>query len=111
MSVQIPLVTSVPWFKIQTTLDNITYGLEFLWNETSGGWYMSLFDVDDNLIQAGRRVTLETPLCTRGRTGAEPPGLLMAFDTSGQQELPGLDDLQSRVVLVYFSPDEVEAIL
>ncbi len=111
MSVQIPLVTGVPWFAIQTTLDNITYGLEFLWNDTSQGWYLSLFDVDGNLIQSGRKLTLETPLCARGRTGAEPPGLLVCFDTSGQQQMPGLNDLQSRVVLVYFSPDEVEAIL
>lgn len=71
---------------------------------------MNIADTDGNPLLSGLKVTLSTPLLNRFVSTALPNGDLMAVDTTGQDLMPGLQDLGDRVLLCYFSNAELQAI-
>ncbi len=101
--------SDLPWYDLQVDLDGVTVTLELRWNVHVGAWYLAVLDADAvDTLQAGIRVVADFPLSAYW-TGRTPPGALVAIDTAGDGRDPGVDDLGSRVVLVYFTAAELAA--
>jgi hypothetical protein len=107
MAYTLPIDTTTEHFSFLTELDGETYGFEFHWNERESGWFMSVLTADEEPIVAGKRVVVDWPLTARDPDVRLPPGMLVAQDTEGARQDPGRYDLGSRVVLLYFTADEV----
>lgn len=113
MSLTIPLPkettasTTVPHFDFQVQLDGVTYTLEFRWNTRQSGWFMSIQEEDETPIMSGIRVVVDLPLGKRSRDERMPSGALIALDTQDQHKDPDYDELGPRVVLLYFTADEL----
>lgn len=68
------------------TLDGVPYRLRLRWQEASYGWYADLFDVEGNVLQAGRRLS---PGWSPFLRLPGPPGAWVVFgvDDAGQLAL------------------------
>jgi hypothetical protein len=102
----IPVVPSEPEQAFSTNLEGTQYAFTFRWNGTDRAWYMSVLTADtDEPIRANMRVVLGSIL--RGSVDARfPPGVFFAYDTSRTGVDAGLDDLGTRVEVLYI-PYEV----
>ena len=98
----IPARPGVPHQRLFVELEGVTYGLALRWNETAGAWFANLLDRDGTVLLAGKRVALGIPLTLRAAYDRRlPPGGLLAIDTTGKGLEATLDDLGSRVKLLY----------
>ena len=95
----VPIDPTLPWQEFSVQLDNETFTFEFRWNGRAGMWFLSISDSTGNL--ANVRVALGPPLLYRYRDDRLPRGVLIAIDTSGQDQDALADDLGSRVKLAY----------
>jgi hypothetical protein len=100
---ELPCKSDLPSFTFQVDLDGRTFGFEFTWNERVESWFMALSDADGNALVSGVRVVVDFPLAARSTNDALPPGVLLAVDTAGEQQNPGLADLGGRVRLQYLA--------
>lgn len=92
-----------PFFTMSTTLDGKDYIFGFQYQVREDRWYLTLMDQGGNLIVAGLKVLADWPLWrARQFNPAVPPGMLFALDKSGKGDPPGLNDLGTRVILVYY---------
>jgi hypothetical protein len=108
MAFFIPISSDAANFDIQVTLEEVTYTLEFRWNVRLGAWFMNILDAEGvTMLRAGTRVVVNWPLNAYG-ANRQPPGALVAVDTTQRGEDPGLDDLGERVQLIYVTTDELE---
>ena len=82
-------------------LENREYTLTFRWSTRDDAWYLSIYDQDGNSLALGIRVVINIPLLRRETKATLPKGLLMAVDLSGKDTEPAVDDLGTRVVLMY----------
>lgn len=101
----LPINSTLPDFTFEVDLDGATYGFRFRWNVRAQAWFMSLSDDGGNPLLTEQRVVVGFPLGKRGRNASLPPGTLWALDTSGLDEDPGLTDLGTRVLVLYFAAD------
>jgi hypothetical protein len=108
MSQVIPTGDGVtPFFDVQVTLEDVTYTLELRWNVRSSAWYMNVLDAEGvTMLQAGIKLVADWMLASYS-VGAQPPGAFVARDTSGQGIDPTLEDLGTRVQLLYFSTEDL----
>lgn len=106
MALRIPLQPGLPHYTIQAELDGTTFTFEFRWNARAAAWFMHLQDAEGVHLVSGVRVVVNWPLVSRYKGEELPAGTLMAIDTSGELEDPGLTDLGARVQLVYLTAAE-----
>lgn len=106
---QIPLPQDVPHFTQQVILDGETFTLRCHYNEREDSWYLDLLDVEQNPIVCGRKLVADWPLLHRSRHESLPPGQLYMVDVSEVGEDPSLDDIGSRVILIYADEEELAA--
>jgi hypothetical protein len=112
MSVTLPLRPDLANYQFQVELDAVTYGFRLFWNERDPSWVFDITDVSGNEIVSGVKVVVGFPLAKRFAHLALPPGVLIAFDTSGMHQDPGgpvvtstgdlTSDLGNRVQILYF---------
>jgi hypothetical protein len=107
----LPSIQDSPHYDFVVELDGATYLVELKWNEREAAWYLSIGADEDTPLVAGKKVVLNIPLISRHRDSRLPPGALIALDTSGKDEPPGLDDLGRRVVLTYSDEETVDEVL
>ena len=107
MSVTIPLRNDLVDFDFQVELDGQTYGFRFLWNFREEKWFGSIFDADGQPIVEGVKAVVDWPWLRRYQDSRMPPGVLQFMDTTGEQADPGLEDLGSRTLLLYFAEGEL----
>lgn len=107
MALIIPLSNDTELYQLQVELDGVTYGLELRWNHVAEGWFISVLTSEDVRVVSGVRIVVDWPLFKRFADPRLPPGELMAQDTTGAQQDPGLEDLGKRVLLLYFSEAEI----
>lgn len=107
MAVLIPInrgVDDTGIFDLQTTLEGVTYTLEFRWNERCEAWFMSVWDVERVVPYAlGVRLVADFWL-SKYTVDRQPSGAFILVDTAspeGQGIDPGFDDLGSRHLLHY----------
>ena len=103
----LPARNDLTHYDFETDLEGAIYTLELYWNTRAGAWFLSISDASGNAIVSGRKVVLGSDLLGRAGRPAGPPGLLIAFDTSGANEEAGQADLGARVQLVYFESSEL----
>lgn len=106
--VQLPLRSDAPFFDFSVELDGVSYGFAFAWNTRSQQWTVQLLTAEEDPVAVSPLV-IDLPLFFRSRDARKPPGLLLAVDTSGEGADPGLHDLGSRVVVIYFERSELPA--
>jgi len=99
---RIPLTTSSPHFEQEIQLDGVAYRMVIHWNEREEAFYLDLLDDDNVSIISGRKMLPDWPLLHRCRDARKPAGQLFVVDLTGNGEPPGLNDLDERVVLLYY---------
>ncbi len=100
-TVIVPTSQTSEFYSQQTTLDGQLYTLQFKWNRREESWYLDILTDLEDPIQYGIKIVCDWPLGRLQQDPRMPPGLLMAVDTSGLQVSPTIDDLGTRVLLVY----------
>lgn len=107
MATTLPLVPSVPWYRVGTTLETVHYLLDVRWNSRDSAWYMDVLAQDETPIVVGLKLVLGVNL---GQFCTDPlfqNGMLRVTDTSGQGLDAGFDDLGARVVVTYAAFDDL----
>ena len=90
-----------------TQLEGVEYLFRFLWSDRESAWYMDLSDQDQDPIAQFVRITVGWPLLRRFRDPRLPPGMLIAIDTTGDNEDVAVpSDLGARVLLFYVTSDD-----
>ena len=102
---EIPLSTD-PLFVQTTALSGRDYVFNFAWNARESAWYFDMADQDGDPILLSIKVTVGFPLGARCLDTRMPPGVLMAVDLTGQDLDPELEDLGTRVRLMYIEPGD-----
>lgn len=110
MAQRVTLRTSVPAFRQRTSLDGVTFDLGLAWNERESAWYLSVADADGLKLRGGIRMALNTPLLRSVVDARRPAGELYLVDLDGTGVEAGLDDLGVRVLLMYITGAESDAI-
>jgi hypothetical protein len=110
MPVTIPTTSNASAYKQRLTLDNEAYEFKFEWNIRDESWTMSIFTDDGTQLAAGIKLTVNFALSNRYKYIENfLQGEIIAVDMSNTGTRIGRDDLGSRVLLMYFTPDELEA--
>lgn len=88
-------------------LDGINFRFDFDWNWVRSFWSFILSDSIGNLLIT-RRIVADSPMISKF-IGVEgfPFGDIIAIDTSGKGQDPGLNDLNDRVQLLYLSVKDI----
>ncbi len=107
----LPLIPSVPNYRVGTVLGTAPFVLDVRWNGRDGAWYLDILDEDAEPILTGIRVVLGALLGGRSVNPAFPPGRLIAADLSGEGRDAGIDDLGTRVLVYFYSAAEVLELL
>lgn len=95
------------FFSQQVTLEGTTYTLEFRWNVRGEFWSMSIFDATgQTAISTGHKLNVDY-LIGKFYSDRDPPGLFLAYDTSGDGVEMAFEDLGNRVQLIYFESTEL----
>jgi hypothetical protein len=106
---ELPLIPSVPIYRVQTTLGQTTYVFDLRWNGREGCWYLDLLAADGTPLALGRKIVIGW-IPMRGTNPITRPrnfGALIAQDLSGKQREATLNDLGTRVRIYWFAPSEL----
>jgi hypothetical protein len=107
--ITLPLQPGLLHYTVRVEFDTKEFLFEFRWNARASAWSMTITDAAGNVLLAGRRVVLGFPLLSRFRDLRLPAGELLAVDTAGTEEEANMDDLGTRISLVYMSAAELLA--
>lgn len=98
----VPLAAEGPYFGQGVELEGRTYRFDFRWNTRTEQWVIDVFDGGGAALVNGVRGVINVPLLQKfGLREDLPPGELLLLDSSGRDLEAGLDDLGSRVQLIY----------
>ena len=98
----IPLEAEGPYFGQGVELEGRAYRLDFRWNTRTEQWVIDVFDGGGASLVTGVRGVINVPLLQKyGLREDLPPGELFLLDSTGQDLEATLNDLGSRVELVY----------
>lgn len=106
----LPFVPSVPFYRFATVINDQNYNLDVKWNARDSAWYFDISTETDTVIRRGIKVVLGAYL---GRVSTDPlfeNGAIVALDTSGAQRDAGLDDIGTRVQVLYLTALELQAL-
>lgn len=107
MPVTIPLRPDLLHYEMQVSLDETVYTLELQWSGREEAWYLNVRTEAGEPIYSGIKVVVDHPLGMRCRDVRFPPGMLVAHDTTGARQDPGIEDLGARVQLLYHEAAEL----
>lgn len=97
----LPVRPSIPWQRFSVELDRRTYVFDFRWNTREGAWFFSVADALEAPIATGKKVVLDWGLTKRIADRRIYPGVIAASDTSNTGAPPTVDDLGTRVLVLY----------
>jgi len=103
----IPTPSTESWYSLDVTLDGTAYKLTLQWSDRERRWYFDLSTSEGERVATGRKVVADTPLLARDVGDLVPPGMLIAFDTTGEDGDPDLRELGSRVILCYIDGADI----
>lgn len=109
ITVNIPLVDGapLPFFDMQLALEGVTYTLQFRWNVRLEAWFLDVLDeAASEYLIAGLRLVVNWPL-TAYRDTTVPPGQFLVLDSTGSDTDPALNDLGTRVKILYLMSTEL----
>lgn len=87
-------------YQFDVPLDGTVYGVELRWNERAGRWFYTILTAEGVVVVAGQPVMNRYPLL-RWPDDRLPPGRMFAIAMSDPDIEAGVDELGSRVLLVY----------
>ena len=109
-TVTVPTSQTLSSYVERIQLDGEFYDLDFDFNSRMGSWFVSIFDVDGNLLAGSRRCVVDNDLVFQFHHVTEMfPGVMTVFDTSQRQAPAVIDDFGSRVLML--DHDESEGLL
>jgi hypothetical protein len=96
-------------FTEKIILDEKSFTLEFNWNDRSNSYSLTLYDSNNNILIAGRKVTLWTDLLFQFKDSDFPQGLLVVADlsTTNFNDIAQDDFLNERLELLYLDEGEI----
>lgn len=97
----LPVRSDLKAYSFKVELETVIYTLSFAYNTRRGRWYMDLADQSDNDIVTGVPILVNIPLLDQYIVEGIPPGRFIAIDESGNNKIPGEDDLGNDVKLFY----------
>ncbi len=105
----IPTTPNVPAYNMLCVLGDKTFSLSFTWNTRDRGWYIDVADDEGTPIAMGLRIVVGTLMMRRCVKANRPNGFFFAVDTNGTNVDPAIDDLGTRVKLLFLSPEDIAA--
>jgi hypothetical protein len=87
---------------VSTTLDGVDFALDVRWNSREESWYLDINTSDGIAIKQGIKIVLGAKLGVTSHP-LRPTGTFLAVDLSGAGLKPTLDDLGTRVIVLYYS--------
>lgn len=108
MPVQLPLDPVNPNYRVGTVLGGEQFILDIRWNGRDGAWYMDILAEDeDPIVQSLKLVLGSVPglSCVDPRA---PRGIFEVVDLSGAGIDAKVDDLGTRVIVLFFEVEEVD---
>lgn len=105
----LPLEPSIPHYTFSTVISDNTYLFEVRWNARDAAWYMDVAEQDGAPIVTGVKVVLGANLARRANHKLFTLGAFVAMDTSRTGVDATLDDLGTRVQVVYMTNFEILA--
>jgi hypothetical protein len=110
MTRQLQTSTELAYYSQTVELDGSTFLLVFRWNARREYWSVDIFDVDGNPIALARKILVDVDLVKQRHHAGAPAGVLFAWESKDQKEKPGVDELGSRVLLLYLEESELAAV-
>ncbi len=107
---RLPLIPSVARYDFATVLGGTTYVFVVYWDARDEIWYFDLLAEDETPIRHGVAILLGSPLGRRTIDPLFPDGVLVADDLAGTQRDAGFDDMGTRVLVYFLTPEEVAAL-
>lgn len=99
----------LPTYNYVISLDGVNYNLSYYFNPRmdsgNGKWFLQIADQTGNILVAAVPIVVTWPLLDRFVDQEIPPGMLMGFDTSGQNKDPGQFELGDRVRVLYLESE------
>lgn len=108
--VYLSIVPGDPNQRFRTSLAGTEYLVSLRWNARVNTWFMHLHDDQEDPIWLSMAVVLGVPIGSRC-IDERWPGMLRAVDLSGTGRDAGLDDLGVRVMIEFYTEEEVAEIL
>lgn len=105
----LPFTPSVPVYEMAVPIGDASYVFGVRWNARAGAWFFDLSETDGTPIALGVRVTLGVYMARRVTHPLLLNGVIVARDRSGRKTDPGLDDLGTRVQVLYATNEDVTA--
>lgn len=110
MPVVIPFTNDFSNFSEEVTIDDVTYRLDFIYNNRSGVWSMSVLDLDLNPIISGVALVLNYDLLAQFPGIGLPEGEMYAIDTTEKEEKIDRKNIGPIITLIYLTEEEVASI-
>ncbi len=109
MATQLPFIPSEFDYTVNTVIEGTEFIFDVRWNGRDSAWYMDLLDVDGVMIRAGMKIALGSPMGIRVADASFPDGFFSPSDLSNTGVDAGFDDLGVRVVVFFFTNEELSA--
>ena len=109
MPQQLPFTSDRAFYEFSADLGGSRFVFAVRWNGRDEAWYFDLLDDERTAIRHGIKIVLGTSLGGRSADPNRPAGLLMAHDLSGEGRDATDADLGTRVIVVFYSDEEIAA--
>jgi hypothetical protein len=107
MPTQLPFIPSEFNYRVNSVVDGVEYIFDVRWNGRDEAWYMDLYDVDEDPIRTGMKIVLGSLIGRRSVDPRYPAGAFVASDLSNSGTDATFDDLGVRVVVFFYSFEEL----
>jgi hypothetical protein len=88
-------------------LDGVIYRVVLIWKTRPEGWYLHLYDSDENALLLGKRLATDTPLLERYQIDGLPPGEIACLDSEETDQEPTFESLGRKHLIYYFDESEI----
>jgi len=106
---RLPIDSTDPHARQLVELEGSTYAIETDWNDRDQAWFCSIYTNEGTALITGYRLVIGALPIRRVVGDTRPPGEIQVVDTAGGYVDPGRDDLGSRVILLYWERETLEA--
>lgn len=109
MAEQLPFDSESAFYTVDAVLGGDRFYFDVRWNGRDSAWYFDLLDAERDPICHGVKIVLGAILGGRSTDSRMPAGMLVAHDLSGAGQDATVSDLGTRVIVVFYSDEEIAA--
>jgi len=108
---ELPTSVTSPFYVFQVPLDEVSFQLEFKFNERDQAWYLSILDPAGNDLRTGLRVVSDwTLLRLWAEIDKRPAGEMIAVAQGGIARPALIDELGKEIIFTYLDAAEIQAV-